>query len=284
MLPRTPNDEVLYHPDTDETGDNLFPTSNPEGYQLPSDRILPEGGPNSKSAIVIGAGIVGVTTAYELAKKGYDVTVIDKYNMPASYCSHANAGVIHRNTHSLSLFSEFLKWNTFKSLLWNTTPDSTSKVFIDRRFFMERNSYRFMKCYFKLFANKMFFKYIYFGRKKYETNLLKSHEIFNDYCIKSFEENLQTYENDYGFKERKYEGNLLNIKPSENNSYQHLKDNFSMNDETQFQSLISNAYAVNCALFTYYFSKLCAQKFNVKFRFNTELNSIFVFSFILLNI
>ena len=32
----------------------------------------------SKSAIVIGAGVIGSSVAWELAKNGYSVTVVDK--------------------------------------------------------------------------------------------------------------------------------------------------------------------------------------------------------------
>lgn len=42
-------------------------------------------------ALVIGAGIVGATTAASLAKEGYDVTVIEQ-EMVASGASHANGG------------------------------------------------------------------------------------------------------------------------------------------------------------------------------------------------
>lgn len=41
---------------------------------------------------VIGAGITGVTTAYELNLLGYDVTVIDKHLFPAMETSFANGG------------------------------------------------------------------------------------------------------------------------------------------------------------------------------------------------
>ncbi len=44
-------------------------------------------------ALVLGAGIVGVTTAYELARDGHEVTVIDRETMPASFTSYANAGL-----------------------------------------------------------------------------------------------------------------------------------------------------------------------------------------------
>ncbi|WP_320177604.1 D-amino acid dehydrogenase [Roseovarius pacificus] len=44
--------------------------------------------------LVLGAGVVGVTTAYELAKDGHEVTVVDRLDQPASETSYANAGLI----------------------------------------------------------------------------------------------------------------------------------------------------------------------------------------------
>jgi len=43
---------------------------------------------------VIGAGIVGVTTAYELASDGHEVTVLERLQAVASEASFANAGVV----------------------------------------------------------------------------------------------------------------------------------------------------------------------------------------------
>ncbi len=45
-----------------------------------------------KHVVVIGAGITGVTTAYELLELGYAVTVIDKHLFPAMETSFANGG------------------------------------------------------------------------------------------------------------------------------------------------------------------------------------------------
>jgi len=45
-----------------------------------------------KSMIVIGAGITGVTTAYALAKRGYQVTVIESHRYAAMETSFANGG------------------------------------------------------------------------------------------------------------------------------------------------------------------------------------------------
>jgi D-amino-acid dehydrogenase len=43
---------------------------------------------------VLGAGVVGVTTAYELAKDGHEVTVIERLADAASETSFANAGLV----------------------------------------------------------------------------------------------------------------------------------------------------------------------------------------------
>ncbi|MBB3542961.1 MULTISPECIES: D-amino acid dehydrogenase [unclassified Rhizobium] len=44
--------------------------------------------------IVLGAGIVGVTSAYQLAKSGHEVTVVDRQQGPALETSFANAGEV----------------------------------------------------------------------------------------------------------------------------------------------------------------------------------------------
>ncbi|WP_420393733.1 D-amino acid dehydrogenase [Acuticoccus sp.] len=44
--------------------------------------------------VVLGAGIVGVTTAYELSKDGHQVTVVDRQPLAANETSYGNAGMI----------------------------------------------------------------------------------------------------------------------------------------------------------------------------------------------
>jgi D-amino-acid dehydrogenase len=44
--------------------------------------------------LVVGAGIVGVTTAFELRSRGFDVTVLDRRPGVAQEASYANAGVL----------------------------------------------------------------------------------------------------------------------------------------------------------------------------------------------
>jgi D-amino-acid dehydrogenase len=56
---------------------------------MASEQAAPHG-----RTIVIGAGIIGMMTAYSLAKRGHAVTVIDRLPGPAELCSHANAGIV----------------------------------------------------------------------------------------------------------------------------------------------------------------------------------------------
>ncbi|WP_348627906.1 D-amino acid dehydrogenase [Shinella zoogloeoides] len=49
---------------------------------------------DTMKVIVLGAGIVGVTSAYQLAKAGHEVTVVDRQPGPALETSFANAGEV----------------------------------------------------------------------------------------------------------------------------------------------------------------------------------------------
>src|SRR4051794_5643494 len=44
--------------------------------------------------LVLGAGVIGVTAAYELAGAGHEVTVLDRQTAPALETSFANAGEV----------------------------------------------------------------------------------------------------------------------------------------------------------------------------------------------
>ena len=52
--------------------------------------------------VVLGAGIIGTTSAYFLAKQGHEITVIDRQNSVAMETSHANAGCLSYGFTSVS--------------------------------------------------------------------------------------------------------------------------------------------------------------------------------------
>src|SRR5690606_4096160 len=77
---------------------------------------------------VIGAGISGITTAYALSLKGYQVTVIDRLRYPAMETSFANGGQLSACNaevwNSRSTILKGLKWMMRKDapLLFNPKP------------------------------------------------------------------------------------------------------------------------------------------------------------------
>lgn len=68
--------------------------------------------------IVIGAGITGVTSAYELIKLGFQVTVIDRHLFPAMETSFANGGQLSACNAEVwnqrSTISKGIKWMSKK--------------------------------------------------------------------------------------------------------------------------------------------------------------------------
>ena len=67
---------------------------------------------------VIGAGITGITTAYNLAKRGCTVTVFEKHPYAAMETSFANGGQL-----SASNAEVWNSWGTvFKGMKWMFTP------------------------------------------------------------------------------------------------------------------------------------------------------------------
>jgi len=44
--------------------------------------------------LILGSGVIGVTSAYYLAKAGHEVTVVDRQGEPARETSFANAGEV----------------------------------------------------------------------------------------------------------------------------------------------------------------------------------------------
>lgn len=63
-----------------------------------SNPIIPQDDAACRTCIVVGAGVVGVTTAYYLAKKGFDVTVLEGHKRPAEEASGLNAGWLKSST------------------------------------------------------------------------------------------------------------------------------------------------------------------------------------------
>jgi len=74
----------------------------------------------NKSFVVIGGGITGVTTAYALIKRGYNVTLIERQRYAAMETSFANGGQL-----SASNAEVWNHWSTiYKGMKWIFKKDS----------------------------------------------------------------------------------------------------------------------------------------------------------------
>jgi D-amino-acid dehydrogenase len=65
--------------------------------------------------VVLGSGVIGVTTAWQLAKEGHEVVVIDRQPVAANETSYANAGLVAPG-HALTWSSPRAPKTLFKSL------------------------------------------------------------------------------------------------------------------------------------------------------------------------
>src|SRR5205085_8787813 len=74
----------------------------------------------SRSALVIGSGIVGVSSAHFLSQMGWKVTIVDRGRF-AGGCSHANCGLICPS-HILPLAEPGAVRRTMAAMLSKNSP------------------------------------------------------------------------------------------------------------------------------------------------------------------
>ena len=82
---------------------------------------------------ILGSGVIGVTSAYMLASRGHEVTVIDRNDAPAKECSFANGGQL-----SYSHAEPWANPGVFRKLLKWMVMDDAPLVFrpaLDRHWF-----------------------------------------------------------------------------------------------------------------------------------------------------
>ena len=70
-------------------------------------------------AIVIGAGVIGCSIAYEMARQGYDVIAVDKAQSPGQGSSNASSAVVRFNYSTFD--SVALAWESFHC--WKNWPE-----------------------------------------------------------------------------------------------------------------------------------------------------------------
>src|SRR5437667_5469207 len=92
---------------------------------------LPGGSPVSKQVLIIGAGVIGLSTAYYTARKGHRVTVLDRGTIEQENCSYGNAGLVVPS-HFVPLAAPGM---VALGLKWMLRPDSP--FYVKPRFDMD---------------------------------------------------------------------------------------------------------------------------------------------------
>ena len=100
--------------------------------------------------IVLGAGIIGVTTAYFLAKSGHEVVVIDKSNSSGEGCSNSNGGQLS--------YSHIETWSNKNSLFSMAKNIFSSNPYLYLKDFSNKEFYQWIGEFIKNSSNENYLK------------------------------------------------------------------------------------------------------------------------------
>jgi len=219
---------------------------------------------------VLGAGIIGISTAYELSKRGFDVTVIERNSLPAMETSFANAGLIATG-HAFS-------WNSPKLFYELLRPNSNANSAFKINWSL---SPPLLKWGLQFLRNCSKSKFIEFSNAK--RNLCQySHQILKQIILK---ENIACNYNSNGiyYLHRTNSGIQKAIKKI--NMFDGLIDQYQILNETDLTTpffrkskfigglIFSKDGAGDCHLYTTQLENICKQN-GVRFQYNSEVTSI----------
>lgn len=226
------------------------------------------------NVLVLGAGVIGTTSAYFLAKQGHNVTVVDRQDGVAMETSHANAGQL-----SYAFSSPWASPKLPFSMI-NWTLNGTSPLVVNPNLSLKtiKFMYRVYKnCNFNSYElNKSRMLRIANYSQKILINLEKEIDI-------SYEQrrqgSLQLFWSNRELEEAKQDIEILN---KFNIQYELLDSNGCVKAEPGLKYIKNklsgglrfiNDFTGNCYLFTNELHKKCLEM-GVKFKFNTHINSI----------
>ncbi|MBC8256006.1 MAG: D-amino acid dehydrogenase [Candidatus Marinimicrobia bacterium] len=224
--------------------------------------------------LILGAGVIGVTTAYELLKKGHEVSIIDRQPEPAMETSFGNAGLIAPG-HSYAWTTPKLPGNLFKSI------------------YQKKRAFRFKFQW----DPAMWYWGIKFIRqctiKNMTENTLRKHKLssYSQVCFHQLveETNIKYHENKKGLiyffrsEESFFEGKqkLTMLKPMMSNLQILSRDELLQKEPALLESqsnifggiYCSSDESGSCRDFTLSLVDIC-RKMGAKFHFNTNVQSI----------
>lgn len=229
--------------------------------------------------IVMGAGIVGVTTAYFLAKSGHQVIVLEKNQASSLGCSYANGGQLS--------YSHIEPWASPSALTLIAKSLFKPNSFLIINNFFDKD---FLKWGYKFFKNC--------GKERFESNSQKIWQI-SKHSKESLAEILR---NESGIKFNYTEGGILHfyqnarlfekaIKEAQKHQSMGMKLHIlnkeeclkkeptlvKLYDENKLMGGIfyDDDASGNSLLFAKSLEKICQEKYGVVFEYDAEIKNIF---------
>lgn len=228
--------------------------------------------------IVLGAGVIGVTTAYFLARAGFEVTVIEKSSAAAEGCSYANGGQLS--------YSHIETWAAKTSLSSMLKAAFVPGSFLSVSDFSSKEFWRFVQEFYKNStpqksqenSQKLF------ALTSYSREVLK--QIMNEEKTLSFNYKLNGILHFYRDPKKLEKA----VKDAENhsslgcrvqilNAAECLKKEPALIKLFDEKKLAGGVFyeddaSGNSALFTKNLTKICQEKYGVIFEWNTDVKNI----------
>jgi D-amino-acid dehydrogenase len=226
--------------------------------------------------LILGAGIIGVTSAYYLAKEGHEVSVIDINNSPGQGCSYANGAQLSF-CHIEPWINRASIFNIIKNIFFINGSTSIHNL-TDKNFLLwllsfirnstNKNAIRNSKNLYKIssYSRELFLKII--NEEKIDFSFASSGILHFFRSDKELQKAIMFYKKigisfEYDILDRKQ---TLIKEPSLSKV-----DSISPLAGSLF---FKNDYSGNCELFTQNLAKICHDKYKVKFIFNNKIQNI----------
>ena len=101
------------------------------------------GEPHEESAIIVGAGVIGLTTAYQLSSR-YRVTVVEGKGEVCQGASFQNGGVV--NVESIAPVNSYMNlWSTLRASAWSLITGQPTNSIIRPSILAEHNLFQWLR-------------------------------------------------------------------------------------------------------------------------------------------